>query len=165
MEITYHWEGDYLIPDFKLSDTTEYQIGKYGRMRQRFLKENHGGIYLLLEFLGIFTVRCENQIEPLVEIGFTAVGSYLAGNFYFSDFEKIPHKENIIPVISKTEPIIITGSNLKLNMVCQYLPNWVFHSVVFSKLILAIKDGNSNINAPVISNPIPAIIFFMLILQ
>ena len=26
MEITYHWEGDYLIPDLKLSDTTEYQI-------------------------------------------------------------------------------------------------------------------------------------------
>ena len=42
MEITYHWEGDYLIPDLKLSDTTEYNIGKYGRMRQRFLKENHG---------------------------------------------------------------------------------------------------------------------------
>ena len=31
--ITSHWEGDYLIPDLKLSDTTEYQIGKYGRMR------------------------------------------------------------------------------------------------------------------------------------
>ncbi len=45
MEITYHREGDYLIPDLKLSDTTEYHIGKYGRMRQLFLKENHGGIY------------------------------------------------------------------------------------------------------------------------
>ena len=45
MEITYHWEGDYLIPDIKLSDTTEYQIGKYGRMRKRFLEENHRGIY------------------------------------------------------------------------------------------------------------------------
>ncbi len=29
----------------KLSDTTEYYIGKYGRMRWRFLKENHGGDY------------------------------------------------------------------------------------------------------------------------
>ncbi len=26
MEITYHWEGSYLIPDLKLSDITEYQI-------------------------------------------------------------------------------------------------------------------------------------------
>ncbi len=38
-------EGDYLVADLKLSDTTEYQIGKYGRMRQCFLKENHGSIY------------------------------------------------------------------------------------------------------------------------
>ncbi len=45
MEITYHWKGDCLIPDLKLSDTTEYYIGKYGRMRQRFLEENHRGIY------------------------------------------------------------------------------------------------------------------------
>lgn len=29
MEITYHWEGDYLISDLKLSDATEYHIGKY----------------------------------------------------------------------------------------------------------------------------------------
>lgn len=70
-----------------------------------------------------------------------------------------------MPVISKTKPIIITGNNPKLDTVCQYLPNWVFHSVVFSKLILATKDENNNINAPVISNPIPAITFFMLILQ
>ncbi len=45
MEITYHQEGAYLIPDLKLSDTTEYHIGKYGRMRKRFLEENHRGIY------------------------------------------------------------------------------------------------------------------------
>ncbi len=54
MEIIYHWESDYLIPDLKLSDTTEYNIGKYGRMRQRFLQENYRGIYsymLLLETL------------------------------------------------------------------------------------------------------------------
>ena len=42
MEISYHWEGDYQIPNLILSDTTEYHIGKYGRMRQRFLEENHG---------------------------------------------------------------------------------------------------------------------------
>ncbi len=45
MEITYHWEGDYLIPDLKLSDTTDYHIGRYGRMRQKYLKENHRGVY------------------------------------------------------------------------------------------------------------------------
>ncbi|WP_418878867.1 TnpV protein, partial [Waltera sp.] len=36
MELTYHWEGDVLIPDLELEDGSNYQIGKYGRMRQRY---------------------------------------------------------------------------------------------------------------------------------
>ena len=73
MEITYHWEGDYLIPDLKLSDTTEYHIGKYGRMRQRFLKENHGGIYsymllseTLWKHLAEIDEECNEMIDRLV---------------------------------------------------------------------------------------------------
>ncbi len=40
MGVTYHWEGDFLIPDLVLSDTTDYHVGKYGRMRHRYLKEH-----------------------------------------------------------------------------------------------------------------------------
>ena len=64
MEITYHREGDYLIPDLKLSDTTEYQIGKYGRMRKRFLEENHRGIYsymILSETLWKYPVEIDEE--------------------------------------------------------------------------------------------------------
>ena len=40
MDGTYRQEGDYFLPNLSLpSDPEEYQIGKYGRMRQRFLKE------------------------------------------------------------------------------------------------------------------------------
>ncbi len=66
-------EGDYLIPDLKLSDTTEYQIGKYGRMRQRFLKENHGGIYsymilseTLWRHLAEIDEECNEMMDRLV---------------------------------------------------------------------------------------------------
>lgn len=45
MELTYHWEGDVLIPDLELEDGSNYQIGKYGRMRQRYLNENHHAMY------------------------------------------------------------------------------------------------------------------------
>ena len=44
-ELTYHWEGDVLIPDLELEDGNNYQIGKYGRMRQRYLFENHHAMY------------------------------------------------------------------------------------------------------------------------
>ena len=74
MEITFHWKGDYLIPDLKLSDTTEYHIGKYGRMRLRFLKENHGGIYsymLLSEtfwkHLAEIDEECNEMMDRLVK--------------------------------------------------------------------------------------------------
>ncbi len=52
MEITYHWEGDYLIPDLKLSDTTEYYIGKYGRMT--FFRRKPQGHLFLYAFVGNF---------------------------------------------------------------------------------------------------------------
>ena len=40
MELTYHWEGDVSIPDLELEDGSNYQIGKYGRMRRAFLEQN-----------------------------------------------------------------------------------------------------------------------------
>ena len=40
MELTYTKCGDYLIPDLVLSDTKEYHIGKYGRLRRAYLKEH-----------------------------------------------------------------------------------------------------------------------------
>ena len=42
MELTYTQCGDYLIPNLVLSDTREYHIGKYGRMRRAYLKEYRG---------------------------------------------------------------------------------------------------------------------------
>lgn len=46
VKITYHQEGDYLIPDLVLSKrTNNYQIGKYGYLRLEFLKEHKRGLY------------------------------------------------------------------------------------------------------------------------
>lgn len=40
MEMTYTQNGDYLIPDIKLSGQEEKPIGKYGQMRKTYLKEH-----------------------------------------------------------------------------------------------------------------------------
>ena len=42
---TYQQCGDYLIPEIALPDTEKISIGKYGRMRQRYLKEHRGVLY------------------------------------------------------------------------------------------------------------------------
>ncbi|MDE7243908.1 MAG: TnpV protein, partial [Oscillospiraceae bacterium] len=47
-ELTYTRMGDYLIPDLTLDsedDLEEYPLGKYGRLRETFLKEHHHGTY------------------------------------------------------------------------------------------------------------------------
>ena len=46
---TYRQEGDYLLPNLSLPPNVEdYQIGKYGRMRQRYLKEHRSALYTSL---------------------------------------------------------------------------------------------------------------------
>ena len=42
---TYRQVGDYLIPNLVLPDDGNYQIGKYGRMRRIYLKEQRKIFY------------------------------------------------------------------------------------------------------------------------
>lgn len=44
-ELTYTRVGDYDIPNLKLKEQTETPIGKYGRMRQKYLKEYRPVLY------------------------------------------------------------------------------------------------------------------------
>ena len=64
-ELTYTRCGDYYIPDLKLSEQPEAPIGKYGRMRQRYLKEHRPGLYSSL-------ILSEKLYPHLLEIDRTA---------------------------------------------------------------------------------------------
>lgn len=44
-KITYHKEGDYLIPDLYLPKQPDGNIGKYGRLRLAYLKNFNRGLY------------------------------------------------------------------------------------------------------------------------
>ena len=68
--LTYTQCGDYLIPNLVLSDTKEYHIGKYGRMRRAYLKEYRPALYstlLLTEklfpHLAETDAACKNRLE------------------------------------------------------------------------------------------------------
>ena len=45
MGSTYRREGDYLIPNLELPDTEHYQIGRYGHLRQTYLREHRPVLY------------------------------------------------------------------------------------------------------------------------
>ncbi len=42
---TYAQQGDYMLPNVKLPEQPEYQIGVWGQRRRRYLKEHHRVLY------------------------------------------------------------------------------------------------------------------------
>ena len=70
MELTYTQCGDYLIPDLVLSDTKEYHIGKYGRLRRAYMKDHRPALYStllltekLFSHLAEIDAACKNRLE------------------------------------------------------------------------------------------------------
>ena len=55
-DITYRVEGDYLIPniilDDEADDSSEEMIGRYGMMRESFLREHKHGTYTAMLLMG-----------------------------------------------------------------------------------------------------------------
>ena len=48
MDISYTRIGDYLLPNLKLEDKEQHNIGKYGLLKLEFLKENNKLLYMEL---------------------------------------------------------------------------------------------------------------------
>ena len=83
IELSYQKNGDYLIPDLKLPEQNLQPLGKYGRMRERYLKEHRKGLYSCLLLSGKLPQhlqeidetakqRMDNLIQQLAEnIGVT----------------------------------------------------------------------------------------------
>ena len=63
--LTYTMNGDYQIPDLKLTEQPEKPLGKYGRMRKTYLKEHRPLIYNQL-------LLTEKLYPHLIEIDETA---------------------------------------------------------------------------------------------
>lgn len=76
-DITYRVEGDYLIPNIILDDdvdgSPEEMIGRYGMMREDFLREYRHGTYTAMLLMGKLTVhlreidrQAEDEVERLL---------------------------------------------------------------------------------------------------
>ena len=67
-ELTYHWEGDYLIPDLEAPEAP--RIGKYGTMRHKYLRSHHRGIFdgmLLKGTLNAHLEEIDRQANEMME--------------------------------------------------------------------------------------------------
>ena len=69
---TYTKSGDYYIPDITLPEESNRKIGKYGRLRHRYLKEHRPVIYStmildgsLWDHLAEIDLTCYNRLDVL----------------------------------------------------------------------------------------------------
>ena len=74
MNIEYHRSGDYLFPNLTIKETEAHPIGKYGRMRKKYLKEHRPAVYsnLLLsgklyQHLSEIDRSCEERMELITQ--------------------------------------------------------------------------------------------------
>lgn len=70
MNIIYSMEGNYLIPNISATDEPEQTLTKYGMIRERFLKNNHKGIYTGKLLAGTLKEHClyiQEQAENMAE--------------------------------------------------------------------------------------------------
>ena len=72
MKLTYHRNGDYLLPDIGLTEAEQRPLGKYGRMHLRYLEEHRPGLYTrlllsgkLMEHLKEIDSTCQERLEQL----------------------------------------------------------------------------------------------------
>ena len=71
MELRYKQIGDYLYPELKMPEQTNYEIGKYGRMRLDFMLKHRRGTYttILTEGqLNEYLHEIDEQAAELMEI-------------------------------------------------------------------------------------------------
>lgn len=74
MTIQYHKSGDYYLPNLVLEDTEVQPIGKYGRMRKRYLKEHRPVLYTNLltsgrldQHMAEIDEACEDRMKLLMQ--------------------------------------------------------------------------------------------------
>ena len=74
MKIQYHKCGDYYLPNLTIEDQEMQALGKYGRMRKRYLKEHRPVLYsnMLLEnrlfrHLAEIDRACEKRMELIIQ--------------------------------------------------------------------------------------------------
>ena len=71
---TYSQVGDYLLPNLTINETEQRPIGKYGRMRKRYLKEHRPVLYTNLlvtgkldQHLAEIDMACEERMELIMQ--------------------------------------------------------------------------------------------------
>ena len=113
--IEYRLVGDYYIPNLVLPSQKNVKLGKYGRMRARYLKENKKVEYTIM--------LVENTLQDhLIEIDNTATKRY---NLLMKQFSE---KENITEELKATNQMEWVG---KMNAIKNAVEEIILKELIF----------------------------------
>ena len=115
MELEYTKIGDYYIPNLVAPNMKDFKIGKYGRMRLRYLKENKKAEYTIL--------LIENKLqEHLMDVDKTANARFELLMKQFAE------KENITEELKATNQMEWVG---KMNNIKNRAEEIIFNELIF----------------------------------
>ena len=127
MELTYTQCGDYLIPELGLSDTKEYHIGKYGRLRRAYLKEHRPILYTdlivtekLFLHLEEIDIACRERLEIIEK---SIIGDEVIDRLVYKDQEGNPYvKQEDIPFYKQQTRIALEYcGHINAESIAEYL--------------------------------------------
>ena len=90
--VTYTQQGDYLLPDVKLPEQPEYEIGVWGQRRRRYLKEHH-------------RIRYYNMLTKCTLYPHLADIEQQAQDMFFRLVEEISQREGITEQLKAADPM------------------------------------------------------------
>ena len=115
MEIDYRKCGDYYIPNLIISNTKNYKLGKYGRMRLNYLKTQKKAEYTIL--------LMEDQLSKhLQEIDKTAT------NRYNLLMKQLAEQENITEKLKAINQLEWVG---KMNSIKNRTEEIIFNELIY----------------------------------
>ena len=115
MELEYTKVGDYYIPNLIAHNMKDFKIGKYGRMRLRYLKENKKAEYTIL--------LMENKLqEHLMDVDKTANARFELLMKQFAE------KENITEELKATNQMEWVG---KMNTIKNAVEEIIFAELIY----------------------------------
>ena len=115
MELEYTKIGDYYIPNLVAPNMKDFKIGKYGRMRLRYLKENKKAEYMIM--------LIENKLQKhLIEIDKTA------NDRFELLMKQFVEKENITEELKATNQMEWVG---KMNAIKNAVEEIIFKELIY----------------------------------
>ena len=115
MEINYRKCGDYYIPNLIISNTKNYKLGKYGRMRLNYLKTQKKAEYTIL-------LMEDKLSEHLQEFDKTAT------NRYNLLMKQLAEQENITEELKATNQLEWVG---KMNSIKNRIEEIIFNELIY----------------------------------